>query len=341
MYFSEKSVNGLTEFTLLHPNGLSLKALNRGGILTHLFVPDRSGTMENVLLTYENYNQYMDDPNYMGALIGRVAGRIRDARYKTGNTVHQLEANTRNQLHGGNGGLHQVMFEVTPFEDSDDVGLRLQGLLSNESGHVGTVKVIIEYRLTDTHEFIIRYNATVSERTPLTLTNHAYFNLSGNAREAIHCHELEFDASTYIELDERLLPTGRINDVTDTPFDLRKSKRLACVLSHDTQQQQFASGGIDHYFLFDTKSSPHVTLTHRKSGRRLQMTTTYPGFVLYTGNSLSAETPLATGPNAAHMGICLETQHPAAALEMEQLPPIWCTPTQPYIHQTVYRFDTI
>lgn len=341
MDITKQQTDGVTAFTLNHPNGLSLRMLDRGGILTHLFVPDRTGNVENVLLTYETTNQYMDDPNYMGALIGRVAGRVRQARYKTGDSVHHLESDTPDQLHGGPGGLHQVSFDVEPFEENEDVGLRLTAKLSNESGYVGTVDVMIEYRLTASNEFIIRYDAEVSERTPLTLTNHAYFNLSGDAKETIHNHHLALQASSFIELDPDLLPTGRMCDVNDTPYDFRDGKPIASALSEETEQQRFALGGIDHYFLLDSTQHDHITLIHPESGRRLRVTTTYPGLVVYTGNALTSDTVLEAGQNGAHMGICFETQHPAASLEMGELPSIWCEPGQHYEHETVYRFDNI
>src|SRR5690625_1009906 len=241
--------NSWKQFTLTNDHGMSVSVLNYGAIITSVVVPDKHGEFENVVLGYKNYDDYINDPNYFGAVIGRIAGRVQDASFTLNGQEYILEANEgKNQLHGGPNGFHQVIWKDETFKESSSVGLKLSHTSPDGDGNYpGNLSVTVTYTLTNNNELILDYSATTDKTTVLTLTNHSYFNLNGNIKNTIHNHFVKTNCSQYVELDEHLIPTGEMIDVENTPFDFLSGKYLADGIESNYHQNELANNGYDHY----------------------------------------------------------------------------------------------
>lgn len=221
MNIETKDVLGMwKEYTLTNDLGMSVSVLDYGGIITKIIVPDRNGNRENVVLGYKNYQDYNQNSNYFGALIGRVGGRIQGASFELGNKTYNLAANNgNNHLHGGPEGFHQVIWEVAPFLTEEAVGLSLtHKSMDGEGGYPGNIDVTVTYTLTNENELDLNYLASSDQTSPITLTNHTYFNLSGSLKNTVHEHRVAIDSSKFVELDKELIPTGNLIHVEGTPL---------------------------------------------------------------------------------------------------------------------------
>ncbi|KAA0566672.1 galactose mutarotase [Bacillus sp. CH30_1T] len=330
------------EYTLRNDHGMAVSLLNYGGIITRVMVPDQDGTIENVIIGYKQVEDYETNPHFFGALIGPVAGRIQGAAFELDGNVYMLEANDgENHLHGGSNGFHQVLWDTEPFQDEDRVGVVLSySRKDREGGYPGTIDVSVTYLLTNENELILEYEAVTDQPTPLTLTNHAYFNLSGNGKETIHHHHVTIDSHQFLELDEELIPTGTVVDAGDTPFDFRMGRRLSDGITARTEQNDIAGHGYDHYFLLDHSKSESVTVKEQTSGRVLTIETDQPGMVMYTTNNLQHGLELHEGTSRKHLGVCFETQYPTASLHHYGLPSVILLPNERYQQRTVFTFST-
>ncbi|MFG6119335.1 aldose epimerase family protein [Thalassobacillus sp. B23F22_16] len=331
-----------TLFQLENDQGMSVHFLNFGGIITNISVPDRNGDYKNVVLSYKNFEEYLENSGYLGALIGRVAGRIKQASFQIDGKEYKVEANEgEHHLHGGSQGFHQRLWQASSFENDGEIGVTLSCLSPGmEGGYPGTLKVEVTYRLTNKNQLVIDYAAETSQTTVLTLTNHSYFNLSGHPDTTVHHHTLRLNSARFAELDEELIPTGEWLNLKETPFGFQNQRKLSSSLSYETPQQIVVNGGIDHYFLFDGYNKPDILLKDEKSGRTLEIETDQPGAVIYTSNNLPAGKDLAKGQTKKHGGICIETQSYPASLHNSGFPEIVLTPEQPYHKRTLFKFGT-
>ncbi|MGI8315047.1 aldose epimerase family protein [Halobacillus mangrovi] len=327
-------------YRLVNDQGMYVEFINYGGIITDISVPDRNGNKENVVLAFKNHNDYLDNPIYFGALIGRVAGRIKQSSFEINGQNYQLDPNEGdNHLHGGKNGFHSRIWEVSPYETEEEVGAKLSMVSPDgDGGYPGQVKVEVTYTLTNDNKFIISYEASSDKTTPLTLTNHTYFNLSGNNKRTLEDQELCLDSSKMVELDKELIPTGKWLDVTDSPFDFRDKKKLESVFTYETPQQKIANGGMDHFFKFDKHREVDVYLEDPKSGRTLSIETDQPGIVIYTSNSFPEGIELAEGKPKKHAGLCFETQSSPASLHEVGFPNIILDKEQSYSKRTIFTF---
>ncbi|MFB4213730.1 aldose epimerase family protein [Shouchella sp. JSM 1781072] len=337
-----KLSNGWVEYELENDHGMRFRFLNFGGIVIEIVVPDKEGIRENVVLGLEDVEEYKENKAYFGALIGPVAGRVKGATFQKGRDVYRFQANDgEHLLHSGSEGFHKQLFDVTLFEHEDRVGAQLSLKSQQKSLFPGDISPLITYIVTNENEWIIDYHATVSEMTPLAMTNHTYFNLAGSGNESIHTHIMKMKSDCYLELDHALIPTGHICSVEEQPaFDFRKGKRIGEGLAALHRQLKIA-GGYDHFFLLNENRSEAVSVWDQRSGRVMKMTTTQPGVVFYTGNGLDGRLALNNRKTAIkHGGFCLETQGHPAALHVKGFPSIWVKPDEHYNHQTRYQFTT-
>lgn len=330
--------NDWKEFILLNDFNMQVNVLNFGGIITKLFVPDKYNRAENVVLGYKNYKDYEMNPNYFGAIIGPVAGRIKHGTFTLNGKTYRLEPNDgKHLLHSGRAGFHQVIWDVEPFQRKDRVGIILRHTL-NEEIFPGNIQVEVAYTLTNSNELILNDQAKCSNDTIFTMTNHSYFNLSGNLKETIHNHYVTFESDSILELDEALIPTGNLMNVTKTTFDFRHGRKLGDGLTSDHPQHIIASSGYDHYFIFNQKDENIVNVLEPNSGRKLTITTDDPGMVMYTANTLDDNSPLFERYSEKYLGVCFETQAPPASLIYEWLPTIVLKKGEIYKKKTVYAF---
>ncbi|SNZ03504.1 aldose 1-epimerase [Terribacillus aidingensis] len=328
-------------YTVTNSNGMKLEVLNFGGIITSLEVPDKNGKLENIVLGYRNLEDYKANPNYFGAIIGRVAGRIEDAQFELNGKVYPLPANEGNHhLHGGPEGFHQVLWDVETFEHGRTNGLRLSYTSTDgEGGYPGKLNVVVTYTLTEDNKFAILYEATTNQATPVALTNHTYFNLSGGLKRSIAEQQAMVASSHFTELDEELISTGKLLDTAGTPFNLQSFRTLADIFSAPHEQLRLAGEGIDHYFLFSNNEKPKAGLYDPASGRLMTMDSNQPGLVLYTSNGLDDTLELKERQSEKYLGICFETQAFPAGLHHSGFPNIILQPKETYRKETIFSFS--
>ncbi|MEH7177023.1 aldose epimerase family protein [Neobacillus vireti] len=328
------------EYTLTNDVGMSVSVLDLGGIITKIMVPDRDGNIENVVLGYRNYEDYQANPNYFGAIIGRVAGRIQGASFNLNGETYKLAANDgENHLHGGPRGLHQLVWEASTFESDEEVGLTLSHRsVDLDSGYPGNVEIKVTYTLNNQNQLILDYAAKSDQTTPLTLTNHSYFNLSGNLKNTVHNHQVTIDSSKFVELDSNLIPTGMLLNVSETSFDFRSGRALEEGFNNDFEQNKVAGSGYDHYFIFDNAQEHQANLLDPDSGRVMLVNTNEPGMVMYTSNTMEEGLKLAEGSSRKHLGVCFETQASPASLHHEGFPTVILNAGEDYNKQTIFTF---
>lgn len=332
-----------TEYTLVSDTGLQVSFLNYGGIITEMIAPDQDHNFENIVLSYQNYQDYEDNPNYFGAIIGRVAGRMSQANFSLNGKSYPIEKNEGDHhLHGGSSGLHQVMWQVKPFESSDRVGATLfYRSPHGDGGYPGNVDITVTYTLTNDNQFTIDYNATTDRPTILSLTNHTYFNLTGNLKKPINEHHVQMQADHYLEMDQHFIATGKHTPVAGTPFDFRKGRQLQTGMTSDDPQNILVNHGYDHYFLLSDGNNPQAIITEPTSGRTLTVHTNQPGIVLYTANQLQKSLVLKERLSEQYLGLCLETQGHAASLEDNNLPSIVIDKNNSYKKQTTFLLSQL
>lgn len=281
------------DWTLLRlSNGsIELAFLNYGCIITELNVPDKYGEMENIVLSYNSINDYKKNPFYFGAVIGRVAGRIKDAIFNIGEQTHSLDKNEfPHHLHGGYQSLHQKIWDYRIKEETNALSVVLTTKSSDgENGYPGNVFLSVTYTLTCTNEFTIKYEATTDQTTPIALTNHTYFNLSGNRKETVENHKIEMMADRYLSLDDSLIATDIETIQPNSSFDFKNGKLLKDRFTNKDGQLVIAGNGYDHYFMFSEDGDRRVSVSHPSSGRKMIIKTNEPGLVMYTSNMMNDE----------------------------------------------------
>ncbi|WP_225839884.1 aldose epimerase family protein [Streptomyces sp. NK08204] len=301
--------------------GTRAEILTYGGIVRSVEVPDRQGRPANVVLGFAGLDGYLAHPGpYVGALVGRYANRIAGARFPLDGLVHALEPNCGpHSLHGGGRGFDKRVWHAEPVAH----GVRLSRVSPHgEEGFPGRVEISATYTLEASGALRIAYEARTDAPTVLNLTNHSYFNLAGHDTGDAGGHELRLTASRFTPVDDQLIPTGVLEDVTGSRFDFRTARKVG--------------SGYDHNFVLDkglTQAPEEVAELHDPaSGRTLTVATTEPGLQLYTADHLCA--PFAPGG-----GIALETQHFPDSPNRPEFPSTVLRPGQVHRSQTVYGFS--
>ncbi|MEW2403695.1 aldose epimerase family protein [Streptomyces sp. NPDC046862] len=325
--------------------GTRLKVLSYGGIVQSLEIPDREGRYANVSLGFATIEDYVAKSPYFGALIGRYGNRVDEGRFTLDGKGYQLPVNDgANSLHGGTEGFDRAVWDVEPFTEGADAGLRLSRTSPDgEMGYPGTLDMKVTYTLTGQGDWRIDYEATTDKATVVNLTSHVYWNLAGEGSGSAHDHELEIAASRYTPVDSGLIPTGELAEVEGTPFDFRRSKTIGEDVREANEQLLYAKG-MDHNWVLDkgtTAEPEHIaTLCDPKSGRTLKIATTEPGLQFYSGNFLDG-TLVGTDGKIYRQGdaVCLETQHFPDSPNKPSFPSTTLRPGQVYRSTTVHSFS--
>lgn len=276
-------------FTIDNGLGMIVELSSWGATLIDIKVPDREGISQSVTLAYDNWSDYLKNEGYLGATIGRVAGRIAYGQLMLDEKKYALSLNQgQHHLHGGNQSMSHQLWQVDEVVHSDTEIRVIFYIYSaaTENGYPGNLHVRAIYVLSLVENSLtVHYEANTDELTVCNLTNHAYFNLSGNASRTIHEHELMVAAQTVCAMDENLLVTGDVWSVAQTVFDFTQAKKIVTALLADDERIQTARG-LDHYFLLTQTDAilPAVVLSDSVSGRRLTVHTDQPCVVLYTHN---------------------------------------------------------
>ncbi|MGQ0647205.1 MAG: aldose epimerase family protein [Gemmatimonadaceae bacterium] len=327
--------------TLRNTTGLCVRFMAMGGIVLSVDVPDRTGQIINVTPGYGDPATYELDTNYLGALIGRYANRIAEARFTLDGVAVQLDANDgTNHLHGGRRGFHRRLWAVSPRHvDSGTAADLTYTSVAGEEGYPGTLAVHVIYHLTDDDSLDITYTATTDAPTVVNLTQHLYLNLAGAG--TILDHELAINASRFTPVDAALIPTGELRSVTGTPFDFTSARRIGERIAADDDQLRHGRG-YDHTLVLDDFTGGALRLAarlmHRHSGRMVELFTTEPGLHFYSGQLLTAPRGLPTSIGR-HSALALEPQHFPDSPNRRAFPATILRPGDTYRSRTVYRFS--
>ena len=315
-----------------------------GGIITALRTPDRSGHFDDVVLGYDSLAGYLGGSPYFGAIVGRYANRIAKGEFTLdGTTYHLAKNNGPNSLHGGNRGFDKVLWTGESFQNDSGVGVILKYTSADgEEGYPGTLQTRVTYKLTPRDQLSVDYQATTDRATPLNLSQHTYWNLSGSARRDILAHRLTLLASRYTPVDSTLIPTGKLVPVTGTPFDFRRPTAIGARIEQSDVQLRYGRG-YDHNWVLDRGRRggplPAAHLEDPESGRTVDISTTEPGIQFYSGNFLDGTITGKGGRVYAHrFGLCLETQHFPDSPNHTNFPSTILRPGHRFQSRTVYTF---
>jgi aldose 1-epimerase len=331
-------------YTLTNAHGVEVKLMTYGAAITSIRTPDRSGAMGQIVLGFDELAPYLTQTAYLGAIVGRYGNRIGKAQFALDGATYQLAANNGvNSLHGGVVGFDKVVWSAEPVDDAEGKGVRFTYVSRDgEEGFPGELTAHVTYQLTDDDELIISYAASTTKATPVNLTNHAYFNLSGDVKRDILGHELTINADAFTPVDAGLITTGEVRAVAGTPFDFRAPAAIGARIGADDEQLRFGLG-YDHNWVLN-KPAPGALATAARlsdpeSGRVLEVRTTEPGLQFYSGNFLDGS---ATGRGVAfahRWALCLETQHFPDSPNKPDFPSTILRPGETYRSQTVLAFS--
>ncbi|UPM55064.1 aldose epimerase family protein [Gottfriedia acidiceleris] len=308
--FGELNGYTISAYTIINSHGMKVICLDYGCIINKIIVPDKYGKFENVVLGFDSINEYVEQSPYFGAVIGRVAGRINKANFELNNQVYQLAINNKsNHLHGGLKGFDKVIWNTEMIENKDNISLVFTYQSPDgEEGYPGNIDMKVVYTLNNKNELNITYEGKSDQRTLLNVTNHSYFNLSGDLKRDVLNHTLKLKSKRFVELDHDLIPTGRLVDVDNTPFDFTVGRKLIDGVESSHPQNILAGNGYDHPFLLEENDTEQIILSDEENGRVLMIETNQPGVVLYTGTQLLNDFTIRSIQSRKYLGLCLETQ---------------------------------
>ena len=336
-------------FTLTNAHGVEARITNYGAIIVSLKTPDRAGNFDDITLGYDSLSGYLRDTPYFGAVVGRVGNRIARGSFTLdGVTYHLAINNGVNTLHGGLRGFDKVVWAPEPFQNATGAGLTLSYTSADmEEGYPGALSTTVTYTLNDRDQLIVDYQATTTKATPVNLTQHSYWNLSGSAKRDILGHVLMINADGMTPVDSTLIPTGEIAPVAGTPFDFRTPTAIGARVDQRQNQQIRFGGGYDHNFALNrgTAATDSMVLaasvTEPGSGRTMSVYTMEPGVQFYSGNFLDGTLRGKGGAVIPHRGgFCLETQHFPTSPNELRFPTTQVKPGEVRRSRTVFAFGT-
>ncbi len=307
-------------YTIENGNGMKAKVTNLGAILVQLWVKDKEGKAQDIVLGYDSADRYYSNPSFFGATVGPSANRIGGASYEIDGVNYDIDVNDGpNNLHSHYElGYHKRVWDVETFDD----GVRFYISDPATLGFPGNKEVSVTYTVTDKNELKLHYHGTSDEKTILNLTNHTYFNLDGHDSGNILDHEIELKCANYTPCVKGSIPTGEIAPVSGTPMDLTSRKRVGDDIDTDFEQLNNA-GGYDHNFCidgFDGSLRQCATVWAAKSGRVMKVYTDLPGVQFYAGNFITPEDGKGGYHYEKRAGLCLETQYYPDTIHHENFP---------------------
>jgi len=331
-------------YTLRNQKGMEVTITTFGGIITSLKVPNKAGVSEEVVIGFNNLEQYTKDNPYFGALIGRYCNRIANGKFTLDEKEYSLAINNgANALHGGPEGFHRVIWTAEEAKSDDDATLKLKYLSKDmEEGFPGNLTVFVTYTLKNDNSLEVFYEATTDKKTIVNLTQHSYFNLSADFTKTVLDHEITIDADKIVPVAETQIPTGKLMPVTHTPFDFRKPKTIGKEI--EAKEEQLENGlGYDHCWVLNNQEKGFrfaASAYEPKSGRLLEVYTDQPGIQLYSGNFLDGSLPMRNGGNYEHRtGFCFETQHYPDSPNQKDFPTTVLNPGEHYETKTTFQFS--
>jgi aldose 1-epimerase len=338
------SVDGraITLYTLTNAHGMEVRAMNYGGIIVSVRVPDRNGQFADVVLGHETLDGYRPNPPFFGAIVGRYANRIANGTFKLDGETYNLPKNDGpNTLHGGDKGFDKAVWDGEPLKGRTGVAFSYFSK-NGEEGFPGNLRVKVTYTLTSANSLEIDYEATTDKATPINLSQHSYFNLKGEGDGDILDHEIMINADRFTPVDRNLIPLGELRPVKGTPLDFTKPMKIGARID-DNYDQLVLAHGYDHNFVINREGGGLVLAARvyePTTGRTLEVSTTQPGVQFYTGNFLDGT---ITGKQGhvykKHYGFCLETQHFPDSPNHPSFPTTILRPGETFHQKTVFKFS--
>lgn len=329
-------------YTLRNKNGMVVRIMNYGGIIQSVMVPDKNGKLGDVVLGYDNVNEYLTNSPYFGALIGRYGNRIAKGRFTLDGVSYQLATNNYpNSLHGGVRGFDKVIWQAQAGCSDQGQTLELTYVSHDgEEGYPGQLKVTALYTLTDDNAIRLDYTATCDKDTILNLTQHSYFNLAGHGD--ILNHIVYINADKFTPVDSTLIPTGELKPVAGTPFDFRTPTAVGARINDNDEQLKFA-GGYDQNWVINHPMGElglDARVTEPTTGRVLEVSSTEPGLQFYTGNFLDGTMQGKGGwVYQFRNAFVMEPQHYPDSPNHDNFPSVVLHPGDTYHNTIVYRFS--
>lgn len=326
----------VTRFTLINSHGHRVSVMNWGATLLEVEVPDREGTVANVNLCFDSLEPYLAGHPYFGSTVGRFCNRIGEAKFTIDGKQYQVTVNHgKHHLHGGKVNFTYQYWDAESYQQEDRVGVRFS-LTSpdGQEGFPGTVKATADYSWNDDNELRIEYAATTDAPTHVNLTNHSYWNLGGAGSGSALDHVATIEADQVLDVDEDLIPTGKLNDVDGSVLDFRQPTALGKRIDKLPE-----TNGYDHCFVIRGEPGQlrdAARIVDPDSGRVLELETTQPGMQLYTANHLPGNE--RSGGHGGHEAFCVETQHYPNAPNRESFPSTLLRPGETLREVTVHRF---
>jgi len=334
--------NSVVLITLKNDAQHSLSITNYGGIIHAWLCPDNKGNVSDVLLGCKNISDYQKNHPYFGAIVGRYANRIANGKFTIDDVTYKLARNNPpHHLHGGNVGFDKKIWDYQIIENSDNITIHLSTESPHlEEGYPGNLKIQVSYTFDNEGQLTIDYEATSDLPTHINLTNHCYFNLSGDNGTTILDHHLQINADSITETDELLIPTGKIMNIKASNLDFSEMTEIGLRIKNDDPNLNKANGYDHNYVISGQINSVAAIAQHPRTGRRLQVFTTEPGIQLYTGNWLND----VNGKNGLYQnyaGFCLETQHYPDSPNHPNFPSTLLKPNETYRSKTIYKIDLV
>ncbi|NCF30372.1 MAG: galactose-1-epimerase [Bacteroidetes bacterium] len=334
-----------TDLYLLKNEQIEVYITNYGGRIVSLLSPDKKGVMGDVVLGFKSIADYLKAKTpFHGCIIGRYGNRIAKGSFELDGTTHQLPINNNeNHLHGGPDGFHNQVWDVVAVDENSIAMTYLSK--DGEMGYPGNLSVDVTYAINEKNELSIAYKATTDKATPINLTNHAFFNLAGQAKGSINDHLLMINADHFTPVDEGLIPLGETRSVEGGPFDFRRAKTIGRDLNQQASNTQLRrGGGYDHNFVLNKDSQGRMSLAARvvdpKSGRQMDVFTEEPGIQFYGGNFMDGSDVGKYGTKFEYRAsFALETQHYPDSPNQANFPNTILRPRETYQTQSIYRFS--
>lgn len=323
-------------YSIKNSTGMSLEVIDIGCSILKLFIPDKNNNVRDVVLGYKNPMSYIENVSVFGAIVGRFANRINKGKFVWQGQEFQLERNDgENHIHGGSDGFAYQIWEHIP--NKNKLIFKLDSP-HKHANYPGQITCYLSYQLTNDNELVIDYKLTTPDIAFANLTNHSYFNLSGDGAQTIMDHYLKINADKFTEINSTLIPTGKFLPVHNTPMDFRNFKEIGKEIGIDFDQLKFADG-YDHNYILNKESNIKAEVFSPISGIKMQIITNCPGLQFYTANAMNGNTIGKTGKTyTKRSGFCLETQFYPDSPNHPEFPQPIIRKNKPLTLQTKYRF---
>ena len=301
----------IIKYSVDNEKGLKVSILNLGATITEIKTIDRNGEFGHIVLSYEDEKNYIENPSYYGATVGRTAGRIDKGRFTLNDNEYILNKNYGvNSGHGGSVGFNKKIWNVNAIETEEKITLEFSYLSKDlEEGYPGNLEIKVSYEITEDNKLIFKIQGVSDKDTLMNITNHCYFNLSGDYKEDILNHTLKMNCDRFLAIDENGGVTGEIIPVNNTEFDFIEEKKIGQDIEGSSKQMKLGYG-YDHPFMFNENEKGNVELYDEKSGRYMKVTTEYPCVVVYSQNFIDGLVLKEGKETKKRNGICLEVQYP-------------------------------